>query len=328
MYKEVPFECSMCGRCCEQRLVLLNTADIHRIAGHFGMSEKEFMEKYDVVFATTGANTNPRLYLRITGNRCPFYLEGKGCSIHEIKPLICRLFPGLKYGQTARDIKDFVKKHALSNGIRSCKIFDMPDDIVIGFDHEALITTIIYDSIETIYYRNTERNDMDFALRLLKIADRKDLRDIVSDYLYNENKESGLVFEQTMFEIQAMCQVFDWKKTPVQVAHQGVAAAPGIIYAYVNRKDAMNIMSMNVRGDIEAVFSQANPSVADPSCMFISVAIKTKKDTGFMLALPILKKDMRKASMDGKVKLGFYASDGSMDNLAVINIYVDPTVYK
>lgn len=328
MENEVNFECSMCGRCCSQRLVLLNTADIFRLAAHFNLSIPGFMEKYGVVFATTAANKNPRLYLRIIGEKCPFYSEGRGCTVHAIKPLICKLFPGVKPVQTARDVKDFINEHAISEGIKSCKIFMIPDDTLIAVDREAMVKSAIYDSIETIYYRNLERNDMEFALRLLRIADREDLRNVVYDYLFNGNRDSGLVFEQTMFEIQALCQVNDWKKLPYLVAHDGVTAEAGTIYVHVSPEDARNILSMSTSDEIETIFCQVNPSIADNRCAFISVAIKTTKEKGLMLAFPILKEDLYKAAPDGKVMLAFFPSDGSMEQVGAVSLRIDHTSLK
>jgi Fe-S-cluster containining protein len=148
MTDEVPFDCAMCGRCCSQRLILLNTEDVFRLADHFKMTVPVFMEKYGVVFATTEASKKPRLYLKVAGEKCPFFADNK-CSIHPVKPLICRLFPGISPRQTAGDLKAFVNKHALSDDIKACKIFSMPDDQRVAYDRDAMITSAIYDSVET-----------------------------------------------------------------------------------------------------------------------------------------------------------------------------------
>jgi hypothetical protein len=281
------------------------------------------MEKYGVVFATTAANKDPRLYLKVTGDKCPFFLDGTGCSIHNIKPLICRLFPGMKPGQTAKDVKDFVNKHAISEGIKKCVIFTMPDDALIGVEPDVIVKTAIFDSIETIYYKNLDHKDMNFVLRLLKLADRDDLRNVVYDYIFNGSKESGLVFEQTMFEIQALCQINDWGKVPVFVAHEGVTPGNREIYLHISSKLASDILAMSNNDEIESAFCQANPSIADPDVIFISVALKTRSENGLMMAFPILRKDLLKVAPDGVFKLAFYASDGSMDNVAALPVRID-----
>lgn len=328
MTSETPFECAMCGRCCSQRLILLNTEDVFRMAEHFKVPVPEFMEKYGVVFATTATSKTPRLYLQIQGDVCPFFKDGEGCSIHEIKPLMCRLFPVLKPGQTAGDIKAFIKKHAHSEGVLSCKMFSLTDDMPLAVDREAMITSVIYDSMEIIYYSNLERKDMQFVRSLLKALNREQLRAIVSDYLFNGNKESGLVFEQAMFEMQALCQVADWKKVPYLVANEGVALEPGKLYVMVSSEDARRVYDLSSRSEIESVITNANPSVANEECLFVSVAVKTKGDTGLMLAFPVANSDLAKVTADGHLSLCFYPADGSMDEVGALNAYIDPNLYK
>lgn len=326
MTDETPFECAMCGRCCSQRLILLNTEDVFRMADHFTMPVPEFMDKYGVVFATTNTSKTPRLYLRISGEVCPFFNDG--CSIHEIKPLMCRLFPVLKPGQTAGEIKEFIKKHAHSEGVLSCKMLSLPEDMPLAVDREAMITSVICDSMEIIYYSNLERKDMQFVRSLLKALNREQLRAIVGDYLFNGNKESGLVFEQAMFEMQALCQIADWQKVPYLVAHEGTAVEPGKIYVMVSREDARRIYDMSLQGEIESVISSTNPSVADPDCTFVSIAMKSKGDNGLMLAFPAANSDLEKISTDGHVSLCFYPVDGSMDEIGAISAYIDPDSYR
>jgi Fe-S-cluster containining protein len=327
MGEEVTFECARCGRCCEQRLILLNTEDVFRMAENLHLTVPEFMEKYNVVFARAGDNNKtPRLFLQITGDRCPFFTDG--CSIHAFKPLMCRQFPAVKPGQTAAEMKAYINKHAISEGVKSCKVFSLPDEAVLAVDREAMITSVIYDSAETIYYSNLKRTDMKFILNLLKAVNRDQLRAIVDDYLFNGSVESGLIFEQAMFEIQAMCQVIDWQCTPYIVVNDGAAFEPGQIMVFVTPQDARDIFEASTGGQVEAVFSQANPSIADPSVVFISVAIRMKGARGMMLAFMGKKDELQGVTSDGKAMLGFYPSDGSMDQIAAMSIFVDPAVIK
>ena len=62
---EVAFECARCGKCCSQRLILLNTEDVFRMAERLQLPVPKFMEKYGVVFAKVGDSETPRLYLQI-----------------------------------------------------------------------------------------------------------------------------------------------------------------------------------------------------------------------------------------------------------------------
>jgi len=326
MGDEVTFECARCGRCCTQRLILLNTEDVFRMAEHLKMSVPQFMDRYGVVFAKAGGNKSPRLYLQITGQSCPFFADG--CIVHAYKPLMCQLFPVLKPGQTAGEIKALINKHAISEGVKHCKIFSQHDDTVMAVDREAMITSVIYDSVETIYYSNLQRTDMKFIYTLLRAVNKDQLRTIVRDYLFNGSTESGLIFEQAMFEIQALCQVVDWKKSPYIVVNDGASFEPGRIMVYVSPQDARDVYEASDAGQIEAVFSQANPSVADPSCAFVSVAIRLKGDRGMLLAFGGRKDDLREVTEDGRATLGFCPSDGSMEEIGALNVFIDPAVIR
>ncbi len=326
MGDEVTFDCARCGRCCTQRLILLNTEDVFRMAENLKLPVPQLMDKYGVVFAKAGGNKSPRLYLQIKGDVCPFFSDG--CTIHTFKPLMCRLFPVLKPGQTAGEIKALINKHAVSEGVKSCKIFSVPDDTTMAVDREAMITSVIFDSVETIYYSNLQRTDMKFIYSLLRAVNKDQLRAIVSDYLFNGSVESGLIFEQAMFEIQALCQVVDWKKSPYIVVNDGAAFEPGRIMLYVSPQDARDVFEASDAGQIEAVFSQANPSVADLSFAFVSVAIRLKGDRGMMLAFMGRKEELREVTEDGRATLGFCPADGSMDEVGALNVFIDPAVIR
>lgn len=82
------FECQAgCTNCCTQNgHVYLTEDDMVRIAGHLGMRQKAFEAKY-----LTRHEDHPRLKMRLS-ERC-FFLQDEGCSIHEVKPLQCSVFP-------------------------------------------------------------------------------------------------------------------------------------------------------------------------------------------------------------------------------------------
>ena len=82
------FDCQRgCINCCTQRgHIWLTEEDIERIAGYLGLAREEFEKQY-VYRTRQGARlTVPRAH------SCHFLLEG-GCSIHDVKPLQCRVFP-------------------------------------------------------------------------------------------------------------------------------------------------------------------------------------------------------------------------------------------
>lgn len=82
------FECQAgCTNCCTQKgHVYLSEEDIGRIAGFLGMEREAFEAQY-----VTRKEEYPRLKMRLAQD-CYFLREG-GCSIHEVKPLQCRVFP-------------------------------------------------------------------------------------------------------------------------------------------------------------------------------------------------------------------------------------------
>lgn len=76
-----------CTNCCTQKgHVYLTEADIGRIAGHLGATREHFEGRY-----VNRHDDYPRLKMRLAED-CYFLREG-GCSIHEVKPLQCRVFP-------------------------------------------------------------------------------------------------------------------------------------------------------------------------------------------------------------------------------------------
>lgn len=82
------FRCRMCGRCCEgEGGIVLGPRDMRRLCARLGMDETTFMARYGVV--RNGKNT-----IRAGGDgRCVFFEEGKGCSVHDGKPDVCRAWP-------------------------------------------------------------------------------------------------------------------------------------------------------------------------------------------------------------------------------------------
>lgn len=84
----VRFECQPgCTNCCEQQgFVYLTAGDLERIAGHLGMTTREFERRY--VY-----RTRHLLRLRVPRHQQCHFLRDGGCSIHAVKPVQCRAFP-------------------------------------------------------------------------------------------------------------------------------------------------------------------------------------------------------------------------------------------
>lgn len=101
-YSGQKYDCKKCGECCKVRGVPLTLFDIERIETS---TDKEFA-LYDV------SRNRFVIEKRIWDNGCVF-LDDKYCSIHEYKPLICKLFPlGIFYNP----LSDNDTPYTLKNG--------------------------------------------------------------------------------------------------------------------------------------------------------------------------------------------------------------------
>jgi len=81
------FKCRRCGKCCKGPLldgITVMPSEVRRISRHLRISETAFMNKY--VAAKKAFRYGLMAY------PCPFGEEG-ACSIYDIRPLACRLFP-------------------------------------------------------------------------------------------------------------------------------------------------------------------------------------------------------------------------------------------
>ena len=88
---QLPLTCSRSGTCCHGKLVSLNPWELARLAHAKGLSPRDFRAR----FCDDGG-----LRLHFDGalgwkgqSACSQYLPHLGCSVHEGRPLVCRLFP-------------------------------------------------------------------------------------------------------------------------------------------------------------------------------------------------------------------------------------------
>jgi Fe-S-cluster containining protein len=91
LQSKLPLTCSRIGTCCHGNQVLVNPFELYQIAKEKKISAKEFRDKY----CDLGG-----VRLLFNGNKdsrgkqaCSQYTDGFGCSVHEGRPLACRLFP-------------------------------------------------------------------------------------------------------------------------------------------------------------------------------------------------------------------------------------------
>jgi Fe-S-cluster containining protein len=87
----LPLTCSRAGTCCYGNLVLLNPWEIYSLAREKKISPKEFRDRY-TEFGGTKLRFNGSSSFK--GKKsCDLYVENFGCSVHQSRPLACRLFP-------------------------------------------------------------------------------------------------------------------------------------------------------------------------------------------------------------------------------------------
>ncbi len=101
-------DCGQCANCCKVMTPTYNKADIKRISKHVGMTPKEYWKKYLMV------DENKDTVHKKTP--CHFLDKNNRCTIYEIRPSDCRLFP-----HTQR--KDFIYQREIhTQNLEYCPI--------------------------------------------------------------------------------------------------------------------------------------------------------------------------------------------------------------
>ncbi|MBI4569398.1 MAG: YkgJ family cysteine cluster protein [Planctomycetes bacterium] len=83
------FSCARCGHCCtgEPGNVWLAREEIGPLAAHLGLAREEFLSRH-----TRVVEHKVSLVESASGD-CMFYDRARGCTVHDLKPLQCRVFP-------------------------------------------------------------------------------------------------------------------------------------------------------------------------------------------------------------------------------------------
>ena len=82
------FDCKRCGHCCfGEGGIVVGPRDLPRLCAELGLDAASFIARYTY-------ERGGKIKIRSTDNKyCVFFVPGKGCSVHEAKPDICRAWP-------------------------------------------------------------------------------------------------------------------------------------------------------------------------------------------------------------------------------------------
>ena len=82
------FDCRMCGHCCEgEGGIVISPKDLTRLHEGMNLGQQAFLDTYAIL-----RNGKWQVKTGEDGN-CIFFRAGQGCSVHAIKPDVCRAWP-------------------------------------------------------------------------------------------------------------------------------------------------------------------------------------------------------------------------------------------
>jgi len=87
----LPLTCTRVGTCCHGKMVWLNPWELVRLAAAKDLTPRDFRDQY-----CEFGGIKLRFDQHIEGNlfaTCSQYVPDFGCSVHEDRPLVCRLYP-------------------------------------------------------------------------------------------------------------------------------------------------------------------------------------------------------------------------------------------
>lgn len=87
---EDSIDCTACANCCRVATTQVSERDVERLARYFRLSVPDFQREYTL-------EAEEGRILKRTENGCVF-LEGNLCSVYDVRPGTCELFPHLVKG--------------------------------------------------------------------------------------------------------------------------------------------------------------------------------------------------------------------------------------
>lgn len=89
----ITFHCKKCGDCCKKKTdILLSSRDCFQIAKYLNLSLLEFINLYCEMYIGRGSKM-PVVRIRMNEEECCPFLKENLCSIQQVKPTVCALFP-------------------------------------------------------------------------------------------------------------------------------------------------------------------------------------------------------------------------------------------
>jgi len=94
-------ECKRCNHCCRHGTGFLTKTDVHMIARHLKLTKEGFVKtclepvnKFNTTLYRPLSVKNKKQY-----GTCIFFNSSKGCTIHEVKPMHCRISSCNRHGE-------------------------------------------------------------------------------------------------------------------------------------------------------------------------------------------------------------------------------------
>ncbi|MCX7975166.1 MAG: YkgJ family cysteine cluster protein [Candidatus Aminicenantes bacterium] len=106
------FTCFRCGTCCYHRQIKLNSFEIERMTRFLSLPPEEFIARF--------LEPTFKSFLKNKDDGACIFLDGVKCSIHQVRPLVCRLYPlGLLFGPEGQERWGLMPLHPDCSGLLS-----------------------------------------------------------------------------------------------------------------------------------------------------------------------------------------------------------------
>ena len=117
------FDCTKCpGYCCSHSRIAVSDYDIHRLAQHFGISDREARERFTYHYEYKAEDISEQILRhhkdKVYKSICRFFdRDARQCTVYPARPNVCRKYPYgntcgyynfLRFERTFHDDPDFV----------------------------------------------------------------------------------------------------------------------------------------------------------------------------------------------------------------------------